>query len=165
MDIEERAASSAGSSTPRQPYLSSADSAGVPQLSVPSSSHPAVVPPVILPASAETETPESGGGASFGDGGGVSDLEGTGAARRQVARECKQHSKILPCFGFVDDMVCNLYPWLRGFSGVSARRPWLDFLTLRHRVPFSLSASLGSDVCRRSLLPPFLGVLPPVKPY
>ncbi|CAM9486518.1 unnamed protein product [Ectocarpus sp. 4 AP-2014] len=80
VDIEERAASSAGSSTPRQPYLSSAESTGVPQLSVPSSPHPVVV----LPAPAETVTPESAGGMSFGNGGGVGDLEGSGPARRQV---------------------------------------------------------------------------------
>ncbi|CBJ32711.1 Dihydrolipoamide branched chain transacylase [Ectocarpus siliculosus] len=80
VDIEERAASSAGSSTPRQPYLSSAESTGVPQLSVPSSPHPAVAPP----APAETVTPESTGGTSFGNGGVVGDLEGSAQARRQV---------------------------------------------------------------------------------
>ncbi|CAN0379460.1 unnamed protein product, partial [Ectocarpus fasciculatus] len=84
VDIEEQAASSAGSSTPRQPYLSSAESAGVPQLSVPSSPRPALAPPAILPDAAETLTPESGGRTSFGDGGGVGNLEGGGPARRQV---------------------------------------------------------------------------------
>ncbi|CAB1098012.1 unnamed protein product [Ectocarpus sp. CCAP 1310/34] len=79
VDIEERAAFSAGISTPRQPYLSSAESTGVPQLSVPSSQHPAVAPP----APAEMVTPESTGGTSFGNGGGVGDLEGSGPARRQ----------------------------------------------------------------------------------
>ncbi|CAM9910802.1 unnamed protein product, partial [Ectocarpus sp. 12 AP-2014] len=80
VDIEERAAFSTGSSTPRQSYLSSAESTGVPHLSVPSSPHPAVAPP----APAETVTPESTGGTSFGNGGGVRDLEGSGPARRQV---------------------------------------------------------------------------------
>ncbi|CAM9847024.1 unnamed protein product [Ectocarpus sp. 6 AP-2014] len=94
VDIEERAASSAGSSTPRQPYLSSAESTGVPQLSVPSSPHPAVAPS----APAETVSPESTGGTSFGNGEGVGDLEGSGPARRQVLatpavrRRCREMS-------------------------------------------------------------------------
>ncbi|CAM9089893.1 unnamed protein product, partial [Ectocarpus sp. 12 AP-2014] len=80
VDIEERATFSAGSSTPRQSYLSSAENTGVPHLSVPSSPHPPVAPPAL----AETVTPESTGGTSFGNGGGVRDLEGSGPARRQV---------------------------------------------------------------------------------
>ncbi|CAM9303188.1 unnamed protein product, partial [Ectocarpus sp. 12 AP-2014] len=131
VDIEERATFSAGSSTPRQSYLSSAENTGVPHLSVPSSPHPPVAPPAL----AETVTPESTGGTSFGNGGGVRDLEGSGPARRQVARECTQQRKMLPCF-------CLYRTWCgfctRGCVGFWSARPTTvaGLLSLRrHRVP------------------------------
>lgn len=88
MEIEEPAATTddTGSSTPTQAFLSSADKAGVPELSIPRSPCPAAEAAAVVsvPAPAKIGTASQGGAGLNGE----SDARGVGGggppARRQV---------------------------------------------------------------------------------